>query len=192
MSHADDVFMRQFGVVLGLLVLFSVVVYFIAKAVGGASFEARVASPTATAERIAPVGSVVTSDAAVPASAPAPATAAPAAAAPATAAPAPAPAPAASAPVVAAAGDSAAAFDGQQVYQGACLACHATGAAGAPKLDDAANWAERAKAGMDTLLNSVLNGKGAMPPKGGRMDLEDGAIKAAVQYMLSTAGVEAG
>ena len=115
--------------------------------------------------------------AAAPASAPqaaAPQAAAPAAAAPATAAPAPA------APQTAAAAGGA----GQALYQQACMACHATGAANAPKLGDKAAWAPRIAQGLPTLVTNAIKGKGAMPPKGGST-ASDADIKAAVEYMVS-------
>jgi hypothetical protein len=56
---------------------------------------------------------------------------------------------------------------GEQVYQAQCAACHATGAAGAPKLGDAAAWGPRIPTGYDALLNSALKGKGAMGAQGG-------------------------
>ena len=56
---------------------------------------------------------------------------------------------------------------GEEVYKGQCTACHAIGAAGAPKTGDAAAWAPRVKTGLDALLNSALKGKGAMPPQAG-------------------------
>jgi len=73
---------------------------------------------------------------------------------------------------------------GQQVYQVACFACHGTGAAGAPKLGDAAAWAPRIAQGSEMLLKSALSGKGAMPPKGGRVDISDMDITAAVAYLI--------
>lgn len=172
-STADDVFMRNFGAVLGFLVIFAFSVYFIADSVGDESLAKVVSSKTAVESRIAPVGSVVTEGSAE-------------AAAPAAAAPAPAPAtPAAQAVAVAA-------IDGEAVYKEACAVCHVAGVANAPKLDDKAAWSTRAEAGLDMLVKSALNGKGGMPPKGGRMDLADDNIKAAVEYMLKTAGVNAG
>lgn len=69
-------------------------------------------------------------------------------------------------------------------YNTKCVACHATGAAGAPKLGDAAAWAPRASLSMDALLASVKNGKGAMPPKGLCNDCSDDDFKGAIQFML--------
>ena len=77
--------------------------------------------------------------------------------------------------------------DGAATYQKACVACHMTGAAGAPKLEDKAAWAPRIAQGKDVLYVSVLKGKGAMPPKGGQIQLSDDEIKAAVDYMISQA-----
>lgn len=73
--------------------------------------------------------------------------------------------------------------DGESLYA-ACSACHNTGAAGAPKLGDTAAWKPRIETGFDTLLTNALNGKGNMPPKGGRMDLSNAQIKAIIEYMV--------
>ena len=99
-----------------------------------------------------------------------------------------APAPAARpkvATVAAVAPAAAPAKSGKAVYDTACMACHATGAAGAPKLGDKAAWAPRIKAGMDALYASSLKGKGAMPPKGGNTALADADVKAAVDYLVA-------
>ena len=103
------------------------------------------------------------------------------AAKPAVAAAAPAAAPAAAG---AKGGDAA---KGKTVYEGTCVACHGTGAAGAPKAGDKAAWAPRLKTGMDALYASALKGKNAMPPKGGNMSLSDADIKAAVDYLTGLA-----
>ncbi len=71
------------------------------------------------------------------------------------------------------------------IYTASCAACHISGAAGAPKLGDTAAWAPRIKAGNETLYNSALKGKNAMPPKGGNASLSDEDVKAAVDYMVS-------
>ena len=77
-----------------------------------------------------------------------------------------------------------AAADGLSVYNSACIACHAAGIAGAPRVGDKEEWAKRADQGFDTLLKHSIEGKGAMPARGGRSDLNDEDIAAAVQYML--------
>ena len=80
-----------------------------------------------------------------------------------------------------------AAADGKQVYDTTCMACHSTGVAGAPKLGDKAAWAPRVKQGIDTLVQSALKGKNAMPPKGGNASLSDAQVHAAVEFMVSQA-----
>jgi cytochrome c5 len=134
-------------------------------------------------DNIRPVGRVnVDAPAAPPApaveAAPAPAAAeAPAVAEAPAATPAAAPAPA------------AAADAGQAVYGRACIACHMTGAANAPKLGDKAAWEPRIAKGVDALLQSAINGVPgtAMPPRGTCADCSDDDLKAAVQYMVSAA-----
>ncbi len=76
---------------------------------------------------------------------------------------------------------------GEQVYQAVCTACHAAGAAGAPKSGDAAAWAPRIKTGYEALLNSALKGKGAMTAQGGG-DYADVEVGRAVVYMANKAG----
>jgi cytochrome c5 len=71
-----------------------------------------------------------------------------------------------------------------KTYRSACMACHASGAAGAPKTGDKAAWKARIAAGMDTMVTNAIKGKGAMPPKGGRANLTDAQIKAVVAYMV--------
>lgn len=78
---------------------------------------------------------------------------------------------------------------GEQVYQAVCTACHQAGAAGAPKLGDAAAWAPRLKTGYDALLNSALKGKGAMGAQGGG-DYTDFEIARAVVYMANQGGAK--
>jgi len=94
---------------------------------------------------------------------------------------APAPAPAADAAATAAAG----AKSGEQVYNSNCVACHGTGAAGAPKLGDTAAWAPRIAAGMDSLLANATNGLKAMPPKGLCMTCSEAELQGAVEYMVN-------
>lgn len=78
---------------------------------------------------------------------------------------------------------------GAQVYTAQCAACHAVGAAGAPKLGDAGAWAARIKTGYDALLNAALKGKGAMGAQGGG-DFSDVEIGRAVVYMANQSGAK--
>jgi cytochrome c5 len=133
-------------------------------------------SEEAIAKRLKPVAEVVVAGAA-PAKEETGGKAAPAAPA-ATPAPATAPAPA---PAVVAKADSG---KGKAVYESACVACHGTGVAGAPKTGDKPAWAARLKGGMDALYAASIKGKNAMPPKGGNLSLADADVKAAVDYMV--------
>jgi cytochrome c5 len=92
---------------------------------------------------------------------------------------------AATAPAAAPAAGAAAKPDGKKVYDSTCVACHATGVAGAPKFGDKAAWAPRIKTGIDALHAIALKGKGAMPPKGGNASLSDADVFAAVDYMVA-------
>ena len=148
---------------------------------------------SAVLERIKPIGTVTVAGQkpAMPAPAAAPQASAEMAAPAAPAAPAAQAVAAvkeAAAPMVAAVEQAAApaGVDGKAIYTTACFACHGTGAAGAPKLGDKAAWAPRVATGKDALLASALNGKGAMPPKGGQMHLSEAEIAASIDYMLDS------
>ncbi len=73
---------------------------------------------------------------------------------------------------------------GEAIYTSACAACHGTGAAGAPKMGDAAGWGSRIALGYEALLKTAIAGKGAMPAKGGNPSLSDAEVKAAVDYIV--------
>lgn len=119
-------------------------------------------TPEQIAARIAPVGSVTLAGSEAAAAAAAPATAS---------------APADEGP-------------GAAIFNKACTACHATGVAGAPKMGDKAAWQPRIARGLDLLLQTVINGKGAMPPRGTCMDCSDDDLKVAIEYMLVQVGYE--
>ncbi|HSO06812.1 MAG TPA: c(7)-type cytochrome triheme domain-containing protein [Pelomicrobium sp.] len=86
-----------------------------------------------------------------------------------------------------AAGDSPEA--GRPVYDAACAGCHGTGVMGAPKYGDKAQWAPRLEKGIEALYASAIKGTAkGMPPKGGRSDLSDEKVRAAVNYMLVAVG----
>ncbi|WHZ09689.1 MAG: Cytochrome c5 [Burkholderiaceae bacterium] len=75
---------------------------------------------------------------------------------------------------------------GKKRYDETCFACHATGAAGAPKFGDKAEWAPRIKLGVDALVAKAISGIGAMPPRGGST-ASDAEMRAAVEYMVNAA-----
>jgi len=76
----------------------------------------------------------------------------------------------------------------QELYQGACLACHASGVAGAPKVGDSAAWQGRLGDGIDGLVASAIKGKGAMPPKGGSAYSDD-QLRMVIEYILAESGL---
>jgi cytochrome c5 len=75
----------------------------------------------------------------------------------------------------------AAAADGQAVYDANCAACHKMMK---PKTGDKAAWAPLIAQGVDALTATTIKGKGMMPPRGGKPNLSDADIKAAVEYMV--------
>ena len=205
MSKADDVFWRQFGVVLILLTVFGFAMYFVANSIGERAYAKMNSDPDAVAARIVPAGRSRIGDPAAQTPAPAPAvsTAVQTGASESETPPAASDTAAASsadqtAAAASSAGQPAAATGaidvaaGEKVYQSACFACHMTGVAEAPKLDDPAAWEPRLGQGMAGLLRSVTDGKGAMPPKGGFAHLTEDELRNAIGFMLDKAGVSAG
>jgi cytochrome c5 len=167
---AIGIVVGAFALIVGIILL----TQFAVNAYGGRSLKNDPAmSPENVLKRIAPVAKVD-----IDPNAPAPAPQAAPAAAPAQVAAAAIPPPA---PGKAAAAGGA----GKDVFDKACSACHATGVAGAPKFGDKAAWAPRVAQGLDVLHTHALQGKGAMPPKGGNPALPDADVKAAVDYMVA-------
>ena len=193
MSKADDVFIRQFVIILVLLAAYGVGAAVLGIWIASDARDAAAGSERATLERIAPVGRVKlgepgprvraeeagserTEDTATGASGGASATDASAAA------------------VVAAASSAAADAGGEvgeDVYKRYCFACHLTGVAEAPPTGDTEAWAPRAALGFDALYQAVLDGKGAMPARAGFPHLSDDELKAGIRYLLATANVTA-
>ena len=82
---------------------------------------------------------------------------------------------------------AAAAKSGEEIVKEVCAACHQAGVANAPKLGDKASWAPRLKLGLDAMLQTVIKGKGAMPPRAGT-SLTDQELASAVAFMANQAG----
>ena len=165
----DRKFLDTFIIVIGALLLFTLAMHFLAGHLADTYLDTdnseNPIALKAVSDRIAPVAAVRTTN---------------------DPAPQPAQAAAAGSDTQAQADEPA---DGAAVYQQACFACHGTGAAGAPKMGDAAAWASRIAKGMPMLFQHSIEGfqgdTGIMPPKGGRADLSDEQVKAAVEYMVS-------
>jgi cytochrome c5 len=167
---AIGIVVGAFALIVGIILL----AQFAVNAYGGRSLKN---DPSMSAEnvakRIAPVAKVE-----IDPNAPAPA--------PAAAAPAGAPAQVAAVIPPPALGKAAAAGGaGKDIFDKTCSACHATGVAGAPKVGDKAAWAPRIAQGLGVLHTHALQGKGAMPPKGGNTALPDADVNAAVDYMVA-------
>jgi cytochrome c5 len=81
---------------------------------------------------------------------------------------------------------------GEEVFKAVCTTCHTAGVAGAPKFGNAGDWAPRIAEGYDTLVHNALNGKGAMPARGGTSpdDYSDFEIARAVVYMANNGGAK--
>jgi cytochrome c5 len=161
LSHNDKQFATVFVVVLGALAVLAIILFFIAgyltKEVSTYKEEEIILG------NIEPVGKVNIDDGSAPQTPSAPEAAA-------------------GVETTAAAAEP---LSGEQIYQKNCMACHTTGAAGAPKLGDAAAWAPRIAKGMDTVMANVTNGLNAMPPKGLCMTCSEDELKSVVDYILS-------
>jgi cytochrome c5 len=88
-------------------------------------------------------------------------------------------------------GGAAAPKSGDETFEQVCSACHGAGIAGAPKAGDKAAWGPRIAKGTEVLYDHALKGfqgsAGVMPAKGGRADLSDDLVKAAVDHMVDMA-----
>ncbi len=79
---------------------------------------------------------------------------------------------------------------GAEVYNAACVACHGSGAAGAPKMGDSGAWSKRVTQGYDTLVSHAIKGIRGMPAKGGNPDLDDLEVARAVVHMANASGAK--
>ncbi len=158
MSHSTDTnFGASVSALIGVVLIVALVYTLTAGRFAGGPSQA---DPQQVAARLAPVGKVSTTAAAGGGAAPA--------------------APAAAEPATAAAGGPGAAL-----YSRVCHTCHATGVAGAPVLGNKEAWQPRIDQGLDVMLQTAINGKGAMPPRGTCTDCSDDQLREAIEYMIS-------
>ncbi|MDI9333108.1 MAG: c-type cytochrome [Cytophagales bacterium] len=76
---------------------------------------------------------------------------------------------------------------GEQIYKQTCIACHATGAANAPKFGDKKTWKPLIAEGQNILTAHAWVGVRGMPAQGGRADLSLEDFSKAVAYMARAA-----
>ena len=81
---------------------------------------------------------------------------------------------------------------GKRVYDQICYKCHRGGILGAPTAGNKQAWTPRLTNGIGSLYKSALNGKNDMPPRGGKEELTDTEVTAAVDYLLGLSGFQAG
>jgi cytochrome c5 len=162
-ESSDTQFFNSFSVVLGILIVFAIILFGVARSMGAdTQGEAVLLEPLHlkdVRDNIAPFAHVAIAgkdNSALTISA-TPAGAGPAADVPTT---------------------------GEQAFTKVCSACHATGINGAPKIGDHAAWGPRIAQGKDTLYKDAIAGKGNMPPKGGT-NWPDATIRMTVDYMVS-------
>ena len=157
----DSEFINYFMAVLGVLVAITAIILVLANVLAAKQETMDIAMLERTKERIAPIGQVNIGSV-----------------------------PQQKASATAAAGQAnAVAFNAEGVYQSVCHTCHGTGVLESPRIDDAAAWKTRLADGIDNLYQIAIQGRGNMPPKGGRTDLSDKNFKEVVDYMLKQAGV---
>ena len=160
-NKEDSAFVRQFsGVIAGFVVL-TIALIFLARYMQPESdLDANPSQGVLAEQRIAPVGSVRYGEEGA----------------------------AALAEVQAATSEAAPAGDvvvnGPEVYGGLCKTCHDAGVADAPIPGTEQMAARETERGLDGLVQNVLNGLNAMPPRGGNPTLTDEQIQAAVEFML--------
>lgn len=81
-------------------------------------------------------------------------------------------------------------LSGKEIVKATCFACHGTGALGAPKIGNKADWAPRIKKGVAVLLKHAEEGFNAMPARGGHPSYTNDDLKRAIAYMLEQVGVK--
>ncbi len=161
-AESDKAFIKQFGMVLAALGVFTLIIIGLAWVLHGQIEPSyNPARTQAKLDRLAPVAGVYAGETGRAAALAAAQAAAPAA------------------PALAFDGS----LDGSMIYDNVCATCHTNGVAGAPEMVASA-WSGRLDKGTEMLISNAINGIGAMPARGGRADLSDEQVAASVTYML--------
>jgi cytochrome c5 len=159
---SDSHFFNSFSVVLGILIVFAIILFAAARAIGKKQLADQMADPlriAAVEQNIAPLAhlAIAGKDNSALMAMSEPKTESPAADIPKT---------------------------GEEAYKQVCSGCHALGINGAPKIGDHAAWGPRILQGKETLYTHAIGGKGKMPARGGTT-WPDPTIRLAVDYMVS-------
>jgi cytochrome c5 len=174
-SKQDTHFINMFSLVIGVLVAFAIVLFVVARSIGGATEGQQIMSEPdyyrSVEARVAPVAKEAVAgqnNAALEIK------------------------PIAGSATAQSGGASsglAMPTSGKELFEQTCSACHGAGVAGAPKAGDKAAWAPHIAKGLPTLYDHALHGftgsTGTMPAKGGRTDAPDALVEQAVNYMVS-------
>jgi cytochrome c5 len=161
-KSSDTQFFNSFSLVLGILILFAIILFGVARSIGADNQGEHVLlEPMHLQEvqkNIAPFAHVAVAgqdNAALAVVTMAPA------------------APAADVPA-----------NGEEAFNKVCTSCHTAGINGAPKIGDHAAWGPRIAQGKEVLYTHAIGGKGNMPARGGTT-WPDATIRQAVDYMVS-------
>ncbi len=80
--------------------------------------------------------------------------------------------------------DAAVEVPGELTYRRFCFSCHASGAAGAPRVGQASAWESRVAQGMDVMLRHTIDGMPGMPPRGMCRQCSDDELRDAIGHMV--------
>ena len=160
-EQTDKTFVKNVSIVFGILIVFTIVIAFIARDLGFKDdSESNPSRQSTTEERIRSVADVYTGEAGAAAIQEA---------------------------ATATTTEVSVAFDGsldaEMIYNGVCVVCHGTGAAGAP-IPGSPAMVARAGKGLDALVQTAISGINAMPARGGRTDLSDEQVRVVVEFMI--------
>jgi cytochrome c5 len=81
-------------------------------------------------------------------------------------------------------------ISGEDAYLQYCAGCHETGLLDAPVVGNQSDWEHRSQLWQAVVMAHARNGYLDMPARGGRPDLPDPTIDAAVEYMLEITYVD--
>jgi len=75
---------------------------------------------------------------------------------------------------------------GRKIFNEFCASCHAKEpiiSVNAPRIHDKKRWDAYRKLGIDTLLNMTIQGRGAMPARGGCFECSDEQLREVILYL---------